>query len=1235
MSSYTSVSSHSVNAQAQAQHSREETDSLSLNTHHIYNAQFDPNLLSPYNQSHTFSNSTSPYNIGNTPVESLSEYSNFGSDYSEIEDEFFGVDFDAEVQRIDSLPSTLTTYLTETYTNVVQETSTNIESQKSSEAPTASTYPLSPKDTSIPNTPSPRSEVNEKVHSIITHQEIEIDDELNQSGFPFPELTSTFNTLQLTPDNSGSSHTSAEGVEPTSMAFRAHSPHVTVSHWAEEQSSTRRAFALDINQYGEQMNIGFKDYQYLSQNFDQGSKPTVSRNDEGSWRPNHTTGLTGLDPESRKMISDAEILSLKEQEAQRHINDTNVQVQLWRQRGNSTSDPNVPRSRESTYAVQVEQAEADLAPVDDAASIRENRYLDGQVYYHIKGESPTDVDLKLMSQPRQFNDAPALPHMTITDFQAPPTANDAIQRWNGNADTLSMISRAATWGTRRRSEPSLKDYEAVADGSFLKKLSIKQEKKGSGRWPNFSNLGQRAVTRVRSNSNLNKRTRSSSTLQDGSSDMNLKQNNSNNLALPPRTSSFGKSKKPTPSLNTAIAAMTGTVAAIGTGAHHPPHTRNGSVSAASPKSPLLSLSFLGTKRGRSKSDLSVRESGSAASVFGIGELWKREGGPPVPTLAPQSSVEPESAISTIRHFQEPIDQDEEDEDDDEQGDEGDIKMESAQSEPILPTYEGFKEHVRRLNPDMNPKFNWLVSRIAHQQEIRYKNLLDQRVKHMQAIVNHNCSARPHCIAMGGGATLFDAKGKARENERTAGGLQLVTDFSDDSNPGEGALSSETFPKGVPLPPTRNLPAEFECQLCFKAKKFHKPSDWTKHVHEDVQPFTCTYDKCREPKSFKRKADWVRHENERHRHLEWWKCEIDDCKHICYRKDNFLQHLVREHKLPEPKQKTKAAIKKAKNTELAWVILEKCHNETTSKPQDEPCKFCGKAFTTWKKLTVHLAKHMEHISLPVLQLIEQKNVDADTIISPVEQNLTPITPISRTKLEESNPYDMENISPNVPMMSQFSAGFHEPPFYSTSDPSTAYGMQNSMSHTPITQEVSNEQFPIFSQGYTGNIQQLNPPRQFGSMESAHLGNVHHTPSYTSIDHGFVSNKNVQPRSAFSTIDTSFTQNKVDQPQPDFGSIGSNQFQMQSNQNFNHTPNSAMDFSMTQSFVTTPPVSAYQAPNMLGLSDPNTFDFDSLTVGPMTNFPQVPMSRGHGSSSSYGQSPRNMQHSPQNMQYYGHQ
>ncbi|KAJ0115201.1 hypothetical protein J7T55_001611 [Diaporthe amygdali] len=62
----------------------------------------------------------------------------------------------------------------------------------------------------------------------------------------------------------------------------------------------------------------------------------------------------------------------------------------------------------------------------------------------------------------------------------------------------------------------------------------------------------------------------------------------------------------------------------------------------------------------------------------------------------------------------------------------------------------------------------------------------------------------------------------------------------------------------------------------------------------------------------------------------------------------------------------------------------CHQESTSRPKDEPCRFCGKEFLTWKSLTVHLAKHMEGISLPLVRLVARQELDANTIIKPVQE-----------------------------------------------------------------------------------------------------------------------------------------------------------------------------------------------------------------------------------------------------------
>ena len=73
------------------------------------------------------------------------------------------------------------------------------------------------------------------------------------------------------------------------------------------------------------------------------------------------------------------------------------------------------------------------------------------------------------------------------------------------------------------------------------------------------------------------------------------------------------------------------------------------------------------------------------------------------------------------------------------------------------------------------------------------------------------------------------------------------------------------------------------------------------------------------------------------------------------------------------------------TKLVWKLVDACHFETEKKAKDEVCKFCGNVCTSWKQLTVHLAKHMEQIALPVLELVKCRQVSPDTIISPIERS----------------------------------------------------------------------------------------------------------------------------------------------------------------------------------------------------------------------------------------------------------
>ena len=1115
-------------------------------------------LLSPYTYARSISASASPsYQVSSTPGDDLSEYSTYqpSEQYSDFTDEFFGINFDAGIHRVDSLPFSLVNGAAHQSLEVNKVLSDQaIHKAKTPSRPLgASPFPPSPDQST---TPSPKNEAHEAKAATLVSQKETVSD-LHNLRIPSSSsfITTNPSSSQLTPDNSGSSHTSGEGFEPSIMAQAEQSPHVMVSQWDFQPSTQAGPFQTQNQTRDDQQSLDLGAQEMQS---------SIHRDDEGQWAPNASTGQAGLDPESRQMLSDEEIPTLKEQEEQRRIRRKNSEVEEWR--SNAGGSPNaVVENQASYFALKRQPTDVSSIPaVDDAASIRDNRLLDGQTYFNLGNNyptPPTQDDFTLMTQPRQFNDAPALPYMTSTR-DLPPTANDAIRRWNGTADTFSLSSRVATWGTRRKSEPSLKDYEAIADGSFLKKLSISRAPSRQNSSLFDQGLDRLAsIVRKTSNSGL-KRARGSLSPEEiteppqnapPAQPPNNRNNSQGSLLSLPRSPSFGR--RQTPSINTALAAMTGPLAAVGT-----THARSGSVSglATSPKSPshLGGLASRVIHRARSRSELSPHDKSTNPGLLG---LLRGHGGPPVANLATDHGVE-------VKPRPEVLDAEDDEDDDDELGDEGDMKEASEQdTDPIQPNYDGFKAHVRQLNPEMDPRYHWLVSRIAHQQEIRYKSLLEMRVKHYQVIQNGHCSAGHHCIALGGSAILLDAKGKPRDS--ISHSSMYGAEASDDSNPGEGALSDETFPTGVPMPPTRNLPAEFECQLCFKSKKFQKPSDWTKHVHEDVQPFTCTYEKCKEPKSFKRKADWVRHENERHRHLEWWVCQIDDCRHPCYRKDNFLQHLVREHKLPEPKQKTKAAIKKARTTEIAWIMLEKCHHDTENKPQDEPCKFCGKTFTTWKKLTVHLAKHMEHISLPVLKLVGQRKVDADTVISPVEQNLTPIAPVAMTKLESSSPIHMSGqASSMIPQFSTydqsafFPASTAQPPAYRLQTPMQTEMYEQNFMFAPYSGPQPVEQARTYGSTDSSSLSQMDQSRGFGSMGSSYSNSGPH-------------NYNVQQ----------------------------------------HT-----DYSVPQNYASGPPsVSGYQTANMMGMADAGSYGYNTVaTATGQHAYPQMPMSRSAGSPSPFG-------------------
>lgn len=772
--------------------------------------------------------------------------------------------------------------------------------------------------------------------------------------------------------------------------------------------------------------------------------PPTRRAVDGSWIRNSTTGLGGVDPSART----AEYVpNLREMTEQREIQEKNAVVERWlsvseanseaednnlfgfqtqkkwrltrRRRSRSTGSA-VPRDKlnfsqplfdDSTIPgpgalidekseVEDDEDEDDTQSCDSSLPRSPGNLETNSVQNSEDGYFPPMDSLSINNDeplPRQFirarpwKDPPR--YSAFGDMKEQPnTSNAAIFRFLRRADNIETASRRATWGTREVTEVDVESILGNNSRFDLMRISDDGVKERFFRRTSIFEHASKLLPK-RSHSGA-KRKHSISTQQPQPSEESIETGKSSpSSILPQRKPSFTRRSKLPTHTGGALLEMGRQIASVGVGTPV-------EVQPSKPSGPWSSL----MRRSRSRSDVpkGLRSPTSGKSV----QNMIASGGPSAPTaISPTQDQISGAAVHTrkppLNNEDDADDNEHENDDDDEEmGDENGVVMDfPVRADLIVPTLEGFKTHVRQLNPRLQPA---LVERIGQEQLRRYKKLVENKLKHAQAVSRTSCTSGKHCFAQGGNATILPPKTSPKEQEMSYGQFKITTMVAsnDDANTGsDGSVTPAMFPPGVPLPPVKRLPAEFECPLCFKVRKFQKPSDWTKHVHEDIQPFTCTFPECPDPKSFKRKADWVRHENERHRHLEWWACSIPDCSHVCHRRDNFVQHLVREHKLPDqPRGKgvkgrgAKAGksvplddIPYSQDAEKVAELVESCRHVTNKQPTDEACKFCGNVCNSWKKLTVHLAKHMEQIALPLLSLVEQRTVSANMAVSPVDES----------------------------------------------------------------------------------------------------------------------------------------------------------------------------------------------------------------------------------------------------------
>jgi hypothetical protein len=751
------------------------------------------------------------------------------------------------------------------------------------------------------------------------------------------------------------------------------------------------------------------------------SMPDVSalRSEDGSWIPNPVTGQAGIDPSSR---ADLYIASPQEMEDRRRLSDKNADIQSWsvsvsvadpyqalrsrpsRRRARSVGDPsgqdyfnfdnrgslypddsNIPgpgvlideASEESDSGSEPESTDArGESPV---ATAQDRMGSPKETSLPADSEQAADDGHPLPTQfirPYPWRDYPRFPDPIETRMQ-PATSRDAIGRFWKQAKNIETASRSATWGTKKLTDSEVDSL--LESGTFLKSLSISKAKTEAR-----SGLFRLLPSRSSSNSKRKVSQTRQSSFDSGGHDPRDHKNESSPISKPQPKLPFGRPKSPSLGTGSTVAAAIAGQVAASIGGH-------GSFQATSPTASLGPSPSLPRRiRTRSKSEI------PPSLKLRWMDLMTRRGGPADVTTS--SPPNPPPAAERPPHGREGADEAHDDvEDEDELMYEKGVVMDfPVPSQSIIPTLEGFKTQIMQLNPRLEPA---LLHRFANEQVRRHKKLVQDKNKHTQAVSHGSCTAGEWCFLSGGRAKLLPPRPSARDPNGASClfHIQGHEGIDDEPKPSiESPVAPAVFPLGVPLPPVKRLPAEFECPLCFKVKQFQKPSDWTKHVHEDIQPFTCTFPGCTEPKSFKRKADWVRHESERHRQLEWWTCNMPECVHQCFRKDNFVQHLVREHKRPEPK------VKKAKEEnplqdeaiQQLWRQVDECHHVSSKQPQDEPCRFCGNICNDWKKLTVHLARHLEQMALPILKLVADIPSPANQT-SPLPKGRSHIGPTARS------------------------------------------------------------------------------------------------------------------------------------------------------------------------------------------------------------------------------------------------
>lgn len=299
------------------------------------------------------------------------------------------------------------------------------------------------------------------------------------------------------------------------------------------------------------------------------------------------------------------------------------------------------------------------------------------------------------------------------------------------------------------------------------------------------------------------------------------------------------------------------------------------------------------------------------------------------------------------------------------------------------TVEALGFNLLQLYPQILPN---LLHRIARMQSERYKKLIYLKARHIWRLNKHkNCEAGSLCTNLSENTEILISKINGHGQITT-----LIKNYV-----GLMALSEEAATlQNMPSWQVEGCHLYLECPLCFEVVCTGDSSEWIDHIYGNICDLVCSFADWDQIHSFVSMADWAFHEYTKHRGSPKWTCNYSQCVYSTFRKANFVQHLVKQHRLVEPNYRERVSRPHASDDgELAFVgsddesqgldeicrITEECYNDNCY-TAPEPCKFCYELCIGRSDYAAHYTSHIKEIGLSFLKILTEAERDVKHVMN---------------------------------------------------------------------------------------------------------------------------------------------------------------------------------------------------------------------------------------------------------------